>query len=104
MQNNVRGFTPHYESTGNLESQAKTHTAFNQVDIGTAYSRKRFQKEATTIVLHEGDILYHPAGIWHSVESTEDSISINFSLRQLKVADLISNALRMHMLGQPELR
>ena len=107
MEDNVRGFTAHYDHSdcvGHLESQAKTHSAFNKVDIGKAYDKKRLIKESTTVVLNEGDFLYHPAGIWHSVESTEDSVSINFSLRQLRVADLIGNALKMHMLRQPELR
>ena len=46
------------------------------------------------VQLDEGDILYHPAGIWHQVECvTDESISINFSLRQLRVADLIANVI-----------
>ena len=42
--------------------------------------------------------MYHPAGIWHSVEATEDSISINFSLRHLKLADIVTNAVNMVLL------
>ena len=71
------------------------------VNMPQAYSKQRLTREATVVILNEGDILYHPAGIWHSVESTEDSVSINFSLRQLKVADLITNVLKMYMLAQP---
>lgn len=48
--------------------------------------------------------MYHPAGIWHSVLSVTDSVSINFSLRQLRMADLVTNALRMHMLRSESLR
>ena len=54
---------------------------YNGVDIGTKYDKTRLKKEATTVTLNEGDIMYHPAGIWHSVESVSDSISINFSMR-----------------------
>ena len=48
--------------------------------------------------------MYHPAGIWHSVESSTDSISINFSMRQMRGADFIVNALRMHLLGDDKMR
>jgi hypothetical protein len=74
------------------------------VDLGTRYSVDRIKQDATTIVLEEGDIMYHPAGIWHSVLSVTDSVSINFSLRQLRMADLVTNALRMHMLRNESLR
>jgi ribosomal protein L16 Arg81 hydroxylase len=91
------GFTPHYEATGNLETQTKVHQAFNKTDLGVQYSQERL-KRATVITLEEGDIMYHPAGIWHSVLSLTDSVSINFSLRQLRMADLVTNALKMQML------
>lgn len=74
------------------------------MDLGTRYSVDRIKQDATTIVLEEGDIMYHPAGIWHSVLSVTDSVSINFSLRQLRMADLVTNALRMHMLRNESLR
>ena len=48
--------------------------------------------------------MYHPAGIWHSVESASDSISINFSMRQMRGADFIVNALRMHLLSDDKMR
>jgi tellurite resistance-related uncharacterized protein len=81
----VLGFTPHYNNSGNLETQTKVHSAFNGVHMGEAYNKERLAEQATEIVLNEGDIMYHPAGIWHSVESASDSISINFSLRQIRM-------------------
>lgn len=104
LETPVLGFTPHYEATGNLETQTKVHAAFNRVDMGNKYSKQRLVTSATTVVLDEGDFMYHPAGIWHSVESQTDSVSINFSLRQLRVADVIGNALKMHMLADSNLR
>lgn len=56
------------------------------------------------VVLNEGDILYHPAGIWHSVEATEDSISINFSLRHVRLADIVTNAVQMILLSDQTMR
>ena len=81
MEAPVLGFSPHYANSNNLESQSKVIHAYNGVDIGEKYNKTRLQKEATVITLNEGDIMYHPAGIWHSVESLDDSISINFSMR-----------------------
>lgn len=62
------------------------------------------EKHCTEVILNEGDILYHPAGIWHSVEAIEDSISINFSLRHLRKADVIINALNMILLKDKSMR
>lgn len=98
------GFTPHYEATGNLETQTKVHGAFNGADLGQIYSKDRLVKESTIITLDEGDIMYHPAGIWHSVLSVSDSTSINYSLRQVRMADLVTNAVKMHLLRDISLR
>ena len=74
------------------------------MDIGTKYDKKRLNRDSTTVILNEGDIMYHPAGIWHSVESVTDSISINFSMRQVRGADFIVNALRMQLLKDIDMR
>lgn len=67
---------------------------FNKIDINGLYDKKELFESSTVIDLEEGDILYHPAGIWHSVECTsEESISINFSLRQVRWADFLSNVI-----------
>jgi ribosomal protein L16 Arg81 hydroxylase len=82
MEAPVLGFTPHYKDTGNLETQTKVHAAYNQVSMASAYEKQKLACRSTIVELHAGDILYHPAGIWHAVESTsDDSFSINFSLR-----------------------
>ena len=56
---------------------------------------KLLESECEEIIVEEGDILYHPAGIWHSVECVEDSISINFSLRSLRWSDLLGNVINL---------
>ena len=104
MQAPVLGFSPHYAKSSNLEAQAKVFKCYNNVDIGAKFDKKRLNKESTTVTLNEGDIMYHPAGIWHSVESVTDSISINFSMRQVRGADFIVNALRMQLLKDIDMR
>lgn len=77
---------------------------YNGVNIGEKYDKAELSKKSTTVTLNEGDIMYHPAGTWHCVESSTDSISINFSMRQLRGADIVVNALRMHLLKDPQFR
>ena len=57
------------------------------------FDERALEESCEEVTLNEGDILYHPAGIWHAVKSDEDSIAINFSLKNLSVADLISDSL-----------
>ena len=52
--------------------------------------KEKMERDCTIVTLNEGDILYHPAGIWHAVSSEEDSISINFSMRAMRTGDFIS--------------
>lgn len=48
--------------------QHKIHMAYNHVDLCEQYfNRTDLEKNCTTVTLNEGDILYHPAGIWHAV-------------------------------------
>lgn len=49
------------------------------------------------VELGPGSVLYFPAGMWHRVECTEDSISINISLVGSTWADLIADATRQLM-------
>lgn len=43
------------------------------------------EEQCTVVTLNEGDILYHPAGIWHAVTSDQDSISINLSMNSMRL-------------------
>jgi ribosomal protein L16 Arg81 hydroxylase len=55
----------------------------------------------TEVILNEGDIMYHPPGIWHQVECTEDSISMNISLTAVSYADIFCGHLQQLLLENP---
>ena len=55
--------------------------------------RAKMEADCERVTLYEGDILYHPAGIWHAVESETDSISINFSMRCMRMAEFVTQAI-----------
>jgi hypothetical protein len=47
-----------------------------------------------TVVLEPGDILYHPAGVWHKVETLpadSNSLSINMSLFPMSMGELVQS-------------
>jgi len=82
------GYTPHFKDSGNLEEQTKMHLLQG---IQMEYDNERLLKEAEVVELGPGDVLYHPAGIWHAVECLETGVAINFSITQVRMADLIAN-------------
>lgn len=88
------GFTPHYKNSGNLEMQQKVHLAYNGVDMSKQYAEKaKMERDCIEVTLYEGDILYHPAGIWHAVKCETDSISINFSMRSMRLGQFVIQAI-----------
>ena len=88
----VRGFTPHYKDRSTDELQYKVHSACRDKPYMGAPPVD--DERVTRVTLSAGDVLYHPAGIWHAVSCDEDSISINISLIATAAADLISDAVR----------
>lgn len=60
--------------------------------------------EKSSIVLNPGDILYHPAGIWHRVNCLEDSISINVSLTGASYAEIFCSSLQQLLWENPSWR
>lgn len=96
----LAGFTPHYAKSGNLEQQLKLLS----MEFPFKYDKDEIESLATEIELNAGDVLYHPAGIWHAVECTEDSVTINLSLKNLNKADIIAQSLKHLMNQDPELR
>ena len=68
------------------------------------YSKQEIEACQNEIQIDAGDIMYHPAGIWHSVECIKDSFTINISLKNLNKADIISNSLKHLMNQDAELR
>jgi hypothetical protein len=100
VEHPLSGFTPHYANSGNLEQQLK----MLNLDQPFQYDRDEIVRWADEVQIDAGDILYHPAGIWHAVECVEDSITINISLKNLNVADIISSSLKHLMNSSPALR
>ena len=78
---------------------------FNQGAIagGTAVRMvpANIDAECETVTLEPGDVLYHPAGVWHSVETPaggENALSINFSLFPMTWAELMTETLQTLLL------
>ena len=45
-------------------------------------------------IVQTGDVLYHPAGVWHKVECLEDSITINISMIASSMAEIFCSNLQ----------
>jgi len=129
----LRGCTPHYKGTGNVEEQLKVHRMqnpafqFSAEEDGEDVTKVRplcmcvqlcvwvcvclcvsvctcvvwlrctgvgLMRPAVQITLGPGDVLYHPAGVWHRVDATEDSLSINLSIVATTWADIAADAVR----------
>lgn len=100
LKSPLAGFTPHYKKSGNLEHQMKLISLQTPID----YDKNHIEDNCISVQLDEGDILYHPAGIWHAVECIEDSFTINLSLKNYTKADIISSSLKHLMNINPSLR
>ena len=57
-----------------------------------------FFADADEVVLRPGSVLYVPAGMWHRVECTSDSVSINVSLMGASWAEHVAEALKQRLL------
>jgi len=102
IQHPVRGHTPHYnESARTLETQLKVHSLQTP---GFSFDPKMQSERERAVTLRAGDVLYHPAGIYHRVVCEEDSISINLSLVATTWADLVSSSVRQLMWTQSKWR
>ena len=62
--------------------------------VGFKGARGGTDRTAGIAELGPGDVLYHPAGIWHRVECTEDSLSMNISLISTSWGDHLAEATR----------
>ena len=89
----LRGMTPHFDNSQDktiTEQQLKVAKiiapAFelNHVPKGNGSSQGM-----TEAVLLPGDVLYHPAGVWHRVVCEQDSVSMNVSLTVSSYADVV---------------
>ena len=90
----LRGVTPHFDAVDNSslpEQQLKVARLCDPSFDNTSIPRALNKEYSVTV--YPGDVLYHPAGIWHRVECGEDSISMNMSLTVATYADLVCSAL-----------
>lgn len=85
----LRGCTPQYSTSQGedlFEQQLKVLRLGDPNFTLNQYSKDDVQD---SILLSPGDVLYHPAGIWHRVECTEDSISLNVSVIGSSYAEIV---------------
>lgn len=75
-----------------------------RMELPFNYDKNELEAIVDEVELCPGDIFYHPAGIWHSVECVDDSFTINLSLKNYNKADLIAQSLKHLMNQDPELR
>lgn len=101
LQHVQRGCTPHYKTQQVVEEQMKIH---RMQDANFKYGPVGCETEFEEILLNEGDVFYFPSGMWHRVECTEDSISINLSMFTTSHADIVTSALRQIMWKFPKWR
>ncbi|KAF4672264.1 hypothetical protein FOL46_009255 [Perkinsus olseni] len=88
----IRGRSPHFATSSNHEQQLKS--ARMQHSEAQYRPPDEYFADAEEIILSPGDVLFHPAGVWHKVESLDDeNIAINISIIPLRWADIIAAAL-----------
>ncbi|CAL1165220.1 unnamed protein product [Cladocopium goreaui] len=105
VKNNVRALTPHFQTKANFEQQMKLHV-ISEPSRPEFKPPDHFFADADVVDVTAGDILYHPAGIWHHVECTGEieSISINVSVSCATWADLVSDAIHQSLWSSASLR
>ena len=72
----LRGCTPHYLSPDSVESQLKAARLSNpdfQFGWPNGSDMKNSYGEEQEAIVNPGDMLYFPAGMWHSVETIEEA-------------------------------
>ncbi|CAJ1438735.1 unnamed protein product [Effrenium voratum] len=105
VRNNVRALTPHFQTRSNFEQQMKLH-AISDPSMPDFKPPDEFFQDAEVVEIHAGDVLYHPAGVWHQVESAGEgeSISINVSLSCATWAEMVGDAVRQALWRSEPLR
>ena len=105
LKHPLRGCTPHYSSLDAVEPQVKSAHLSNP-EFSFEYPKKHLNAvgEIEEVLVRPGDVLYHPAGIWHKVEVIEPGVSINVSLMASSYADVTCQALKHLLLKETEWR
>ena len=103
LRHPLRGCTPHYRAPDVVEGQLKAGRLSDE-EFTFAPPPENIEGPADTVVLEPGDVLYHPAGVWHQVEVLEPGVSINISLMAMNYAQLTCQSLQQYLLRRSEWR
>lgn len=95
LQSPVRGYSPHFSASGNLEDQLKLHKLSRW---------ENSNDEEFSLTLKPGHVMYHPAGILHKVECLEGGLSVGISIKAASNLDILSSTIRERLLGYEGLR
>jgi hypothetical protein len=103
-----RAYAPHFKNQSVLHTQHQTIRAANPEFQGLP---EDIDEMCESVVLQPGDVLYHPAGIFHRVDTiaateadTTNSLSINISLFPQQWGHLIAESTHQLSLTMPSLR
>jgi len=95
----LRALTPHYATPGAVVEEQFSGGAMCGSSLPAAQG-----EELMEVILSSGDALWFPAGLWHTVECLEDSLSINASLVGLTWADICGGVVRQILWKNPVMR
>lgn len=77
-----RACATHFTDDANVRSLHTQHQFARLHDPAFCGVPDGIEETCESVILQEGDVLYHPAGVWHKVETVEadsNSLSINMS-------------------------
>ena len=90
----LRGCTPHFGTSSGSQVVETQLKALRLGDAGFSALQVSEDGGSCSVDLTPGDVLYHPAGVWHRVECLEDSVAINVSLVGASLAEVVCSALQ----------
>lgn len=101
----IRGCTPHFSAEHYPEVAEQQLKSGRLCDGSLMPNQFEGCIPVENIVeLQPGDVMYHPAGLWHRVECTEDSLAMNISLISASYAEVFCGHLQQLLWEVPEFR
>ena len=96
-----RSCATHFENEGS--SLLEKQKCLVKLQQGGKFDYDHSEDGYEAVELSAGDVLYHPAGMWHSVETTADSVSINLSFVNKSWGDILRDTVSSIILATPSL-